>query len=96
MTILITKLCRSAALFLLTSKDDSHNQLLILLHSMVALCRRRGEKYLINKGLELDVSKCFKDLRNPFKDLETEYMQNKFYEEKFKLIVSFRSAYMVM
>lgn len=48
------------------------------------------QQHYITSGLELpDLSCCFEDV-NPFKGLESEHMQSKFYREHFDLIVSRR------
>jgi len=54
------------------------------------------KKYLIDQGLEIDISMCFSSVQNPFNGLETEYMQNKFYDQKFNLIIIFVMFCMVM
>lgn len=93
------KLCRSAALFLLSAKerfqltqsalDFITQQVKQMISFTIDDVEEKIKKQLVDQGIELDICKCFEAVRNPFIHLETEYMQNKFYEENFNLIVSF-------
>ena len=91
------KLYRSAALFLLSAKerfqltqsalDFITQQVQQMISFAVDDLEEKVKQHLVDQGLELDTSKCFEAVCNPFIYLETEYMQNKFYQEHFNLIV---------
>lgn len=95
----VNKLHRSAALFLLSAKEHFQLTQSALdfitqqLQQMISFAMDDVEedikKHLVEQGVELNISKCFEAVCNPFLYLETEYMQNKFYQENFNLIVSF-------
>ena len=93
------KLYKSAALFLLSAKERFQltqsaldfiiQQIKQMISFAVDDVEEKVKKHLVDQGIpELDISGCFEDMCNPFKLLETEYMQNKFYQENFNLIVS--------
>lgn len=95
------KLYRSAALFLLSVKERFQltqsaldfiiQQVKQMISFAVDDAEEKVKVYLTEQGVtELpDISKCFEGMNNPFIYLETEYMQNKFYQENFNLVVSF-------
>jgi len=62
----------------------------------LGVAEKEVKRHLADQGLEIDISMCFSSVQNPFNGLETEYMQNKFYDQKLNLIVSFMISYMVM
>lgn len=91
---------KMAALFLLTLKEEHRltqtavdfalgqvrqmtNYLVQDLHSNIL------SKLQLNADINVpDLSSCFANI-NPFKGLETEYKQSKFYQQHFNLIVNF-------
>ena len=89
---------RASALFLLKLKEKRHlTQAAIddvvegshLLFSQTAQRIRAGiNEELAQKGVEMDVTPVFENLVDPFNGLETQYLQEKYFIEKFGLIVS--------
>ena len=95
------RLYRSAALFLLSAKEryqltqtaldfiTQHVQQMVSF--VVDDIKEAVKKNLANHGMEIDWSELdakFEYLRNPFVQLPTEYLQNKYYREQFNLVVS--------
>ena len=76
------KLVRSAALFLLSAKerfqltqsalDFITQQVQQMIFFAVDDLEEKVKKHLVDQGLQLDTSKCFEAVRNPFIYLETE------------------------
>lgn len=88
----------SAALFLLTLKekhrltqvsvDFALGHIKQMTNCIVQDLQCKVEKYLGDANIQYpDISSCFSDI-NPFKGLETEHLQSKFYKNHFNLIVS--------
>ena len=95
------RLQRSAALFLLSSKERFHltqsalNFITQQVQQMVSFAvddiEEAVKKHLNDCGVTMEnahLDSQFEALRNPFLNLQTEYLQTRFYREKFNLVVS--------
>lgn len=91
------QLCRSAALLLLTAKErfqltqSALNFITQQIQQMISYAvddidiEEAVVKFLADIP---DLDACLEAMRNPFMSLSTEYLQTKFYREKFNLMVS--------
>lgn len=99
-----SRLFRFAALFLLNAKeryqltqsslDFITQQIQQMIYFVVDDIAEIVTEHLSNEGVS-EISSFTEQLdsyRNPFIHLQTEYMQNKFYQENFKLVVSAQST----
>ena len=94
------RLCRFAALFLITAKeryqltqsalDFITRQMQQMISFAVDDIDEAVRNYLAEQGLTRTpfLNEQLENLRNPFMHLQTEYLQNKYYRENFNLVVS--------